>query len=175
MAVENREYRITNAEYGSAKEIRTGQVKESSLMGKKRKAVPPLLLSAVVCDRVIFDRISGAPSLINIIELINAPKYPARHSGLVFFCELTNGYGKTKTKIRLVDVQQDDRAILEREGTVEFKDVRQIVRLAVDLHGIIFPHPGEYRFQLFAEGELLGERRIVCRKIKRPSKGDQEA
>jgi len=142
-------------------------------MGKERRGVPPLLLSAIVCDRVIFDRISGAPSLINIVELINSPKYPARYGQLVFFCELTNGYGKTKTKIRLVDVQKDDRTILEQEGTVEFKDVRQIVRLAVDLHGIVFPHPGEYRFQLFAEDELLGERRIVCRKVQPPSKGER--
>jgi hypothetical protein len=143
-------------------------------MGKKRKGVPPLLLSAIVCDRVIFDRISGAPSLINIVELINSPKYPARYGQLVFFCELTNGYGKTRTKIRLVDLQEDDRTILEQEGTVEFKDVRQIVRLAVDLHGVPFPHPGEYRFQLFAEDELLGERRIVCRKVQPPLKGEQE-
>jgi hypothetical protein len=40
----------------------------------------------------------------------------------------------------------------------------------MDLHGIVFPHPGEYRFQLFAGGYLLGERRIICRKIKLPPK-----
>jgi len=58
--------------------------------------------------------------------------------------------------------------IFEKEGTMQFKDVRQIVTLAMDLHGIVFPHPGEYRFQLFAGGYLLGERRITCRKIKLP-------
>ena len=65
--------------------------------------VPPILLSAIVCERVIFDRISGMPSVVNIIQNINSPKYPVRYGQLVFFCELTDGHGKTKTKIRLVD------------------------------------------------------------------------
>jgi hypothetical protein len=42
--------------------------------------------------------------------------------------------------------------------------------LAVNLQGIVFPRPGEYRFQLFAGGSLLGERRITCRKIDLPKK-----
>ena len=40
--------------------------------------VPPILLSAVICDRVIFDKITGMASLINIVGNINAPKYPVR-------------------------------------------------------------------------------------------------
>lgn len=130
--------------------------------------VAPLLLSAIICDRVIFDKITGMPSIINIVQTINAPRYPVRHGQVVFFCELTNGHGKTKTKIRLVDTQEEERILLQQEGTVEFKDVKQIVTLALDLHGIVFPRPGEYRFQLFAEEHLLGERRIICRKVKLP-------
>lgn len=132
--------------------------------------VPPILLSAIICDRVIFDRISNMPSVINIIQNINAPKYPVRYWQIVFFCELTNGHGKTKTKVRLVDDQEREKIMFEQEGIVEFKDVKQIVTLAVNLQGAVFPHPGEYRFQLFAEDTLLGERRIVCRKVDLPPK-----
>ena len=134
--------------------------------------VPPVLLSAIICDRIIFDKISGGPSLINIIQNINAPKYPVRYWQLVFFCELTNGHGRTKTKIRLVEAQEEDKIIFEQEGVVEFKDVKQVVTLTVNLQGIIFPRPGEYRFQLLADGRLLGERRIVCRIVKLQSKGN---
>ena len=132
--------------------------------------VPPILLSAVICERVIFDKVSGMPSLINIIQNLNAPRYPIRHF-LVFFCELTNGHGRTKTKIRIVDAHDEDKVVFERTGAVEFKDVKQVVTLAINLQGIGFARPGEYRFQLFAEGHLLGERRLICRKIKLPSKG----
>ncbi len=131
--------------------------------------IQPILLSAIICDRVIFDRLSGMPSLINIIQAVNAPKYPVRQ-WLVFFCELTNGHGSSKTKIRLVDTQDDEKILFEKEQAVEFKDVKQVVTLALNLQGIVFPRPGEYRFQLFTDGYLLGERRIVCRKIELPSK-----
>lgn len=130
--------------------------------------IRPILLSAITCNRVIFDKISGMPSVIDIVQMINAPNFPARHPQIVFFCELTNGHGTTELQIRLVDAQQDEKVIFEKAGTVQFTDVKQIVTLAMDLHGIVFPHPGEYRFQLFTGGYLLGERRIVCRKAKRP-------
>lgn len=130
--------------------------------------IQPILLSAITCGRVIFDKVSGMPSVIDIIQSIDAHRYPARHAQIVFFCELTNGHGKTKTKVRLVDAQDDEKIIFEREGTVEFADVKQIVTLAVNLQGIVFPHPGEYRFQLYAGGALLGDRRIFCRQITLP-------
>ena len=132
--------------------------------------IPPVLLSAIVCDRVIFDKITGMPSLINIIQTINSPNYPIRNF-LVFFCELTNGHGKTQTSIRIVDSQNDDKIVFEQKGAMEFKDVKQVVSLAVGLQGIVFRQPGEYRFQLYAEQCLLGERSVVCRKIELPQRG----
>lgn len=136
--------------------------------------VPPILLSAIICEKVIFDRITGMPSIINIIQNINAPKYPIRYPSLVFFCELTNGHGKTKTTIRLVE-EQEEKVIFEQKGEGEFKDVKQVVSLALNLQGIVLPREGEYCFQLFAEDNLLGERRITCRKVVLPSKGGETA
>ena len=131
--------------------------------------IQPILLSAVTCGRVIFDKVSGMPSVIDIVQTIDAQRYPARHPQIVFFCELTNGHGTTETKIRLVDTEEEEeKVIFERAGTVRFEDVKQIVTLAVNLQGLVFPHPGEYRFQLLAGGSLLGERRILCRKVELP-------
>lgn len=132
-------------------------------------SVPPILLSSVICDRVIFDKITGMPSLINIIQSINAPKYPIRNI-LVFFCELTNGHGLTQTTIRLIRSEEKEKVLFEQKGKVEFKDVQQIVTLAVNLQGVVFPEPGEYRFQLFTENQLIGERRIVCKQVQWPGK-----
>jgi hypothetical protein len=133
--------------------------------------VPPILLSVIICDRVIFDKVTGMPSIINIIQNINAPKYPIRYPLLVFFCELTNGHGKTNIRIRLIEEQVEEKIIFEQNGTAEFKDVKQVVSLALNLQGVALPHEGEYRFQIFAEEHLLGERRIVCRKVAMPPKG----
>ena len=133
--------------------------------------VGPILLSAIICDRVIFDRISGMPSIINIVQTINAPKYPVRHDQLIFFCELTNGHGNTRLKIRLVDLENQDKVIFEQAQPVDFKDVRQIVTVAINLMGIVFQHTGEYRFQLFANDNLLGERSVFCRQVTLPHPG----
>ncbi|MBN1392759.1 MAG: hypothetical protein JW947_08165 [Sedimentisphaerales bacterium] len=140
--------------------------------------VPPILLSAIICEKVIFDKITGMPSIINIIQNINAPKYPVRYPSLVFFCELTNGHGRTKTTIRLIEEQgsegREDKVIFEQKGEGEFKDVKQVVSLALNLQGMVLPHEGEYRFQLFAEDYLLGERSLICRKITLPTQGGSE-
>lgn len=130
--------------------------------------VQPILLSAIICNRVIFDKVSGMPSIIDIVQTINAPKYPSRYGQLVFFCELTDGHGRNNAKIRLVDVDKDERVIFEQDGEVVFQDAKQVVTLIMNLRGIVFPEPGEYRFQIFTNGTLLGERRIVCRKIDIP-------
>jgi len=137
--------------------------------------IQPILLSAITCNRVLLDKVSGMPSVIDIVQAVNALSYPARCPQIVFFCELTNGHGKTAARVRLIDAQEE-KVIFEKDGTVAFEDVRQIVTLAMDLHGVVFPHPGEYRFQLFTGGDLLGERRIVCRKVFPPQEaqpGDQ--
>ena len=133
---------------------------------KKKKLPPPVLLSAIVCDRVIIDSLTGMPSIIGVLQTVSAVKYPARHARLAFFCELTNGHGKAKITTRLVDVQQGDQTVLEQTVEGEFINVKQVVALQFGFEGIIFPHPGEYRFQIYDGTNLLGERRIICRQIQ---------
>jgi hypothetical protein len=132
--------------------------------------IQPFLLSAITCNRVIFDKVSGMPSIIDIVQTIDAQRYPARHPQIVFFCEMTNGHGTTDVKISLVNTQDEEKVVFEREGKVRFENVKQIVTLAMNLQGIVFPGPGEYRFQLFGGGNLLGERRVTCRQVKLPPK-----
>jgi hypothetical protein len=132
---------------------------------------PPVLLSVIICDRVIIDHITGQSSIIGTLETISAPAYPARHAQLAFFCQLTNGRGKSKIGIKLVDVEKEEEPLFQNTIEKEFTDVRQVANLTFSLGGIVFPHPGEYRFQIYAGTELLGERRIICREIKLPSGG----
>ncbi|MHC4475689.1 MAG: DUF6941 family protein [Planctomycetota bacterium] len=129
---------------------------------------PPVLLAVIICDQVIIDAISQKASIIGAFENISAVKYPARHARLAFFCQLTNGRGKTKISISLVDVEKEDEQIFQQTVEPEFKDVRQVRNLTFNIGGIVFPRPGEYRFQVHAGTEFLGERRIICRQIEPP-------
>ena len=140
---------------------------------EKKKLPPPVLLSAIVCDRVIFDRLTGMPSIIGVLQTISAMKYPARHARLAFFCELTNAHGRENITVKLVDVQEDDKIMLEQTVQGEFVDVRQVVGLGFGFEGIVFPHSGEYRLQIYAGTAPLGERRIICRQIQQERGGDK--
>jgi hypothetical protein len=106
-----------------------------------------------------------------IVQTISAPNYPARHARIAFFAELTNGHGQVNCKVKLVDIKEEDKVIWEKTIPVNFEDVKQNQNLVCDLQGLVFPHEGEYRFQLWAEEHLLGERRIICRKIELHKKG----
>jgi hypothetical protein len=126
----------------------------------------PLVLSAIVCDRVIIDAATKSPSIIHVIHSISAVKYPARHPRMAFFFELTNGHGQIDLAVKLVDVEQDEKVIVEGRGTVKFTNVRQVIANGLHFDNIILPHPGEYCFQLYAGNELLAERRFACLVVK---------
>lgn len=132
----------------------------------------PIVLSILTCGRVIFDKMTGLASIVDIVSNINAPKFPIRQN-ICFFCELTNGHGKCSVKLKVVKSDETDKVLFEQERPLEFKDVKQIVSFAANLQGCPFPEPGEYRFQLFADSKFLAERRILCRKVELPSGGKQ--
>ena len=136
-----------------------------------QKLPSPVLLSVIICDLVIIDRITDKPSIIGAFETISAPNYPARHPQLALFCQLTNGHGKAKITMRLVDVQEEDKTLFEGTVEQEFRDVREVASLTFNIGGIVFPHPGEYRIQVYSGTEFLGERRVICRQIELPTGG----
>jgi len=71
-----------------------------------------------------------------------------------------------ETTVKLVD--DNDKVIFQQSGQVKFQNVKQILSLTMNLQGVVFPKPGEYRFQIFTNDQLLGERRIICQKIEPP-------
>lgn len=135
---------------------------------QKPEIPPPLLLSAIVCDQVILDRFTNRPSIISAFDTLAAPKFPARHPSLTFFGQLTNGRGKVEVSAKLVDIDREDKVLMETKTEGTFTDIRQVVNLIFNLCGIVFPHPGEYRLQLYVGGAFLGERSIVLRQIEGP-------
>ena len=130
-----------------------------------REIPPPELLSAVVCDMVIVDALTGKGTVVGIFDTINAFEYPVRHNALFVFCQLTNGRGRVKVRIQIVDLQDEEKILCESTVEQEFIDVRQVANVVLGVNGLVFPHPGEYRVQVFAGTDFLGERRIICKQV----------
>ncbi|MCO6436403.1 MAG: hypothetical protein J5J06_04880 [Phycisphaerae bacterium] len=129
---------------------------------------PPDVLSLIVCDQIITDRLTGKHSLIGMFSNIHAWRFPAAHPALCVFATLTEGYGKTELTIRIVDSNESRPAIVEGRGAVDFRDPRAIANLVLQFHGLTFPEPGEYRVQLFSQAALLREARLNLVKVPPP-------
>ncbi len=123
--------------------------------------VAPDVLSLLVCDQIITDRITGKQSLIGLFSTIHTFRFPVTHPQLCVHVSLTDGHGPTPITIRVVDANEARQPIVQGTGTVEFKNPRAIANLALQFHGLTFPEPGEYRVQLFSGHELLREARLI--------------
>ena len=126
----------------------------------------PEVLALIVCDQIITDRITGKQSLIGIFSKVHAPRFPASHPQLSVYVTLTGGHGRTDLLIRIVDSNEDRPPIVAGKGKVDFKDPRAIANLALQFHGLAFPAPGQYRVQLYGNGQLLREARLDLLKLK---------
>lgn len=130
----------------------------------------PDVLSLVVCDQIITDRLTGKQSLIGMFAKVHALRFPASHPQLSVYVALTEGYGQIDLVIRIVDTNDERPPIVEGKGKVHFKNPRAIANLALQFHGLTFPKPGEYRVQLYANGQLLREARLQLIQVERRRK-----
>ncbi len=130
----------------------------------------PEVLTLIVCDQVITDRLTGKQSLIGMFSTVHARRFPASHPQLSVYVMLSGGHGEASLVIRIVDANDQRPAIVEGRGQVNFKDPRAIANLALQFHGLTFPKPGSYRVQILCDGELLREARIEMREVKPPPK-----
>ena len=136
---------------------------------------PPDVLSLIVCDQIITDRMTAKHSLIGMFSRVHARRFPAAHPQLCVFASLTEGHGEVELTIRIVDANEARAPIVEGKGKVQFKDPRAIAHLALQFHGLTFPQPDGYRVQLWAGGGLLREARLDLIKVEpRPPKPPEE-
>ncbi len=128
----------------------------------------PDVLSLIVCDQIITDRVTGKVSLIGMFSAVHAPRFPVSHPQICVYVALTDGRGKTPITIRIVDANEARKPLVEGKGVVEFKDPRMIANLALQFHGLTFPEAGQYRVQIWSGTSLLREARLHLLKTKMP-------
>ncbi len=127
----------------------------------------PDVLSLAVCDQIITDRMTGKQSLIGLFTTVHAAKFPVTHPQLCVHLSMTDGRGKTRITICIIDADDARDPVVRGQGIVDFKNPRAIANLSLQFHGLVFTHPGEYRVQILCEGELLREARLHLVQAKR--------
>ncbi len=128
----------------------------------------PDVLSLLVCDQIITDRLTGKQSLIGMFSTIHAWRFPIIHPHLCVYVALTDGRGKTPLTIRIVDANESRPPVVQGSGTVEFKNPRAVANLALQFQGLRFEEPGEYRIQLLCKEATLRDSRLTMVLAERP-------
>lgn len=123
------------------------------------EASAPSLVTLLICDQVIDDRLTGKKSAIGLFNRVNVPKVPAQIPLVTVMATLTEIRERCPLELRLLR-DADNAVLIGSRGFVDAPDPLAMVDLVFALQGVRVPSEGQYAFELLAEGELLGRRRF---------------
>ncbi len=123
------------------------------IMAKKITPTPNLI-SFVLCDSVIQDKITGKWSAIGIFDKIYSRKFPVFHANMAIYVRLTDVEGKYNLRIEFVNQNNDKLSIfdgisfevLKRQKTVDF---------GIPLHNLLIPKEGKYNIDLYFNDNII--------------------
>lgn len=128
-------------------------------MAEESAAAVPTLVSLLICDQVIDDRLTRKKSVIGLFNTVIVPGVPATINRLVVLASVTEIVARTPLELRLV--RDADNAVLFRSaGHVEAPSPLATVDLVFQMQGVRIPEPGQYAFELLSSGQILGRRRF---------------
>ncbi len=128
-------------------------------MSGQHAGIPPTLASLLICDQVIDDRITGKKSAIGLFNTVWVSALPGRIQQVTVMASLTEISGPTPLELRLVR-DADNALLMQSTGTLDAPDPLTVVDLVFSMQGVHIASPGQYAFELYARGDLLGRRRF---------------
>jgi hypothetical protein len=135
----------------------------SDMDGGERESVDvqaPFALSMIICDAVHLDPSTGKAYILGCFGAVGADSFPASHSSMAVFAEVTDCRGKTPFLVRVIDVDERQEPVAVAVTQLDIPDPLAITMLVLRLEEMVFPNPGEYRVQLFSGEVPLMERRL---------------
>ena len=126
---------------------------------QQHRTATPTLVSFLICDQVIDDKLSNKKSAIGIFNTIIVPKLPTSIHQMAILASVTEIVGRIELEIRLVR-DTDNAVLFSGKGHVEAPDPLAIVDLLFAMQGVKIPEAGQYGFEILSEAALLGRRRF---------------
>ena len=128
----------------------------------------PKTNAMLICDYVITEHETGKKSLIGIFETISTGQFPVIHHAMSVYVKLTDANGSYRFQLDLVDLQSDQVLTkCEIPNELKISDPLKSSELVFNLHGLKFPHPGEYEFRIFANDRIFGQKGFVVNENKK--------
>ncbi|MCG3126084.1 MAG: hypothetical protein CHACPFDD_00913 [Phycisphaerae bacterium] len=119
----------------------------------------PTLVSLLLCDQVIDDRLTGKKSAIGLFNMVVVPQAPIAIHQMAVLATLTELVGKVSLQLVLVR-DSDNAVILESKGSITAPSPLAVVDVVFFFQGARVPSAGQYAFEVLHEGALLGRRRF---------------
>jgi hypothetical protein len=128
-------------------------------MSEHAAASVPSLVSFLICDQVIDDKLSNKKSAIGIFNTIIVPRLPTAIHQMAILASVTEITGRAELELRLIR-DTDNAVLFSGRGAVDAPNPLAVVDLLFAMQGIQIAEPGQYGFELLAGGALLGRRRF---------------
>lgn len=128
-------------------------------MNEKKAPAVPSLVSLLICDQVIDDRLTNKKSAIGLFNSVLVGAVPTRLHQMAVMATLTEISGRTPMRLRLMR-DEDNAVLMETRGHVDAPNPLAMVDLVFAMQGIPIARAGQYAFELLSDVELLGRRRF---------------
>lgn len=132
----------------------------------------PTLVSLLLCEQILDDKITNKKSAIGLFNTILVSRVPNALQQIVVLLSLTELRAQVGLELRLVR-DSDNTVLFNGTREVAAPNPLAVVDLVFILHGIRIESLGQYAFEILANGELLGRRRfqVLQRRGRRPTSG----
>jgi hypothetical protein len=134
----------------------------------------PYCLAMVLCDGTHRDPTTGKFTILGTFDSFASPSFPAQIALCIYFA-VTDGIGVCKLRIQFVEAKAgpidaaiDDTVegrVFRIESELAFDNPLAVAEQAVGIDFMI-PAPGVYLCELWANDEMLMQRRLVARKVE---------
>ncbi len=125
--------------------------------------VLPYPLAMVICDAIWKDPGNGKHTLLGTFSEIYAHSFPAVHSNMGIYVEVTGIRGKMPIMVRVIDAEESREEVFRLDGEAIVNDPIDVLQIAFNAAGVKFDAPGEYRVQFYANNQFILERRVLVK------------
>ena len=132
-------------------------------MTQQQSQVAPVVLTLLLCEKVIVDARTQQYSLVGLVSNVNASRFPVRSPNLCIYSEITGGHGVTALTVRIVDVNEERDPVVKLDVEVNLEDPLAVTQFVFGMPSLVFPEPGDYRLQALFSGSRLLEKRLILR------------
>ena len=143
-------------------------------MADQQSPVAPIVLTLLLCEKVIVDARTQQYSLIGLVSNVNASKFPVRSPSLCIYTEVTGGHGVTPLSVRIVDVDEVREPVVKLDLEVNLEDPLAVTQVVFGMPRLVFPEPGDYRLQALSGTTQLLEKRLILREASVPDDDDDD-